>query len=318
MHTRSLRDAPAGTLAVAVVLTGQLRSFGELAVQDSIVQLRRLFNRTDVFAFVSLVDSFSTAQTSASILGPRDPRSAGRNALGRKGCHRLLSDPKIRTAMAKLNPVAIATFNDSDVPCLPAGPCHRVPHNRPDGHWTYYWPMYWAEQRGYALVTSHEATVGLKYDAVVRARPDMQLQFLPSEHAWKMWQAFADADAHLQMDTFALMTRAAAGIYFRAAAFFVADRCKMLTSEDTCNAADHNSNDLACSPAWSTQCFLQTLLSVQGKVVRNFNHTRMRAKIIRPSDISASGAVPWFELWPATCAYPPRQTGMAERYSCIV
>ena len=105
MHTRSLRDAPAGTLAVAVVLTGQLRSFGELAVQDSIVQLRRLFNRTDVFAFVSLVDSFSTAQTSASILGPRDPRSAGRNALGRKGCHRLLSDPKIRTAMAKLNHV---------------------------------------------------------------------------------------------------------------------------------------------------------------------------------------------------------------------
>lgn len=289
MLAHSLREAKAGTLAVAVVLSGQLRSFGELATHNSIVQMRRLFNRVDVFAFVSLVDSFSTAQTSAGILGPGDSRSAGREALGRKGCHRSLSDPTIRRAMAKVNPVAISTFNDSDVPCLPAGPCHRVPHNRSDGHWAYFWPMFWAEQRAYALMTSHEATVG-RYDAVVRARPDMRLQFLPSEHDWKMWQAFTDADAHLQMDTFAFMTRATADIYFGAAGFFVADRCKMLTSVDTCNAADRDSNQSPCSPAWSTQCFLQTLLSVHGVAVRNFNHTRMRAKIIRPSDISALAA----------------------------
>ena len=318
MQDRSLRDATAGTLAVAVVLSGQLRSFGDLAVHNSIVQMRRLFNRVDVFAFVSLVDSFSNAHTSARILGPGDKRSVGRKALGRKGCHRSLADPKIRTAMAKVNPVAIATFNDSDVPCLPAGPCHRVPHNRSDGHWAYLWPMFWAEQRAYALVTSHEATVGLKYDAVVRARPDMRLQFLPSEHAWKMWRAFTDADAHLQMDTFAFMTRATADIYFGAAAFFVADRCKMLTSVDTCNAADRDSHYSTCSPAWSTQCFLQTLLSVHGVVVRNFNQTRMRAKIIRPSDISTRGAAPWFELWPDKCAYPPKQTGRAERHVCII
>ena len=69
MQDRSLRDATAGTLAVAVVLSGQLRSFGDLAVHNSIVQMRRLFNRVDVFAFVLLVDSFSNAHTSAGILG---------------------------------------------------------------------------------------------------------------------------------------------------------------------------------------------------------------------------------------------------------
>ena len=300
-HPRVLRGSPAGTLTAALVLSGQLRSFQQTAVHNSILRMGSMFMRADSFMCVSLIDSFMTAGASAHIMGDGDRRTAERKVLSRKGRHRSLSDPDIQVAMAKLRPVTVLTFNDSDVPCLAAGPCHRVPHSRPDGHWTYYWPMFWAERRAYQLMVSHEDTVGQKYEVVLRIRPDIELILQQHIPIWKTWQPFAVVDIHQHMDVFAIATRAAAGVYFNAAKYFHSNACAAL--EQTVNALPPGQPNATCDPSWATQCFLHSILAAHS--VRQAGWSTlphgMSTKIRRPADVSEQLAPAQHEVWPNTC-----------------
>jgi hypothetical protein len=293
---RHLRSRRAGTLSAAMVLSGQLRSFGEKKVIDSLVKMKEVFNRTDVFAFVSLVDSFAAAGLSAKLMGEGDPRTAGRIALARRARHRSLFDPLIRAAMTRLKPVAIVSFDDSDVPCLPKGPCHRMPHNRPDGHWSYMWPMFWAEQQAYHLMGAHESRVQTAYDVVVRVRPDTRLELESAR--LRGWRPFEQFDVHYNLDLFAILTRAAAEAYFGAANNFQNDHCASLL-------AYYNSS--VCSPTWASQCFLRALLDSNG--VRQHGNAKgflpsMSVKLVRPNDINeTSTSTVARHTWPARCSY---------------
>ena len=133
-----IRTQPAGSLSAAFVMSGQLRSFGEPRVHDSLARFQAIYQRADLFAAVSLLDSFHTARWQARSFHKTDARASFARWLGWRGRRRSLDDPAIKRAFAKLAPIALVTYNDSDVPCLSAGPCHRVASfNRSENlHWS--------------------------------------------------------------------------------------------------------------------------------------------------------------------------------------
>ena len=272
-------------------------------MHNSLGDTAKLFKHADFFLFVSMVDRFEAARvvTDQAKAEKRIVKDmARRERLGRLGRHRSLNDPDIRLALSRLGSVVeVRTFNDSDIPCLPVSACHLMPKGASFGHWSHMWPMFWAERLAFEMVRAHEARAfpPALYDVIFRVRPDTAVMPLPSVKV-SAWQPFALYDIVYHLDIFAMMMRSVAGAYFSAAEYLVEDNCHRLPSEPA--------REQYCRgvPAWSSQCFLRTLLRMH--LVREIGWSLptgfpLRTEMVRPTDLSGHGRVPSEELWPARC-----------------
>ena len=302
VHARgnNVCEKRARELSAAMVISGQLRTFGDREVHSSLARLKQLF-RTDVFAFLSLVDSFVVAGERARAgVGRREDQRAMSNVLRRRS----MDEPAIVKALKVLdNVVAVRTFNDSDVPCMPISSCHRRVNASVFGHWSHFWPMFWAMREGFKIVQEHETNLGTTYDVVVRARPDIIVE-LSGDINWAQWRPFETLDVHYWFDVLAIMHRSVANAYFATALYFQSDRCAQLPNEDERTYCDAMGG---YQPKWTSQCFLRTILKMHGVCERGWLLPELfrRIQIKRPPKPSNSTSLPMrelaMELWPARC-----------------
>ncbi|KAJ1459270.1 hypothetical protein M885DRAFT_511925 [Pelagophyceae sp. CCMP2097] len=200
----------------AVCVSGQLRTFGR--TWPGLLNLTQAVpGPTDWFLFVSLNETY-------------------RKSLQMKAYHSVQARSSFETALEAMKPVTVqyyesvvkdsADFADATLRSYAreapaAGECHRNEKKPKCCHFSHHGPQFWGVAQCFAMITARERVAKVRYDWVVRVRPDAVLsprQLRAVAAATRRTQdPLLEKRAWLRpgtrSDAFALLTRAAMDAY---------------------------------------------------------------------------------------------------------
>eukprot|EP00931_Biecheleriopsis_adriatica_P027711 TRINITY_DN16618_c0_g1_i2.p1 TRINITY_DN16618_c0_g1~~TRINITY_DN16618_c0_g1_i2.p1 ORF type:complete len:204 (-),score=19.50 TRINITY_DN16618_c0_g1_i2:352-963(-) len=135
----------------AVCFSGQFRSFGQVA-RAAYENVIKPWPKADVFMFLNLQDS-------------------------RRGGTKLHSEAELDAVKKVLNPVSVKLYDFvHDYQMLrekiPSSNCFEKRGAPPGLHFSHHGPQFWGIRECFDMVKEYEQRENLKYDVVVRTRPD--------------------------------------------------------------------------------------------------------------------------------------------------
>jgi hypothetical protein len=143
-------------IRVAVCFSGIVRTLNTDLVLDNIISNLIEPNHADVFMFVNPSVKGEIGKETQKILHPNSE-------------FRVVT---MEHVVERLKPVTIEYYNSVVEPILPLAPCFHREFRGFVEIWKW-WPQYWGMRQCFRLITEHESNTGIRYDMIIRARPDV-------------------------------------------------------------------------------------------------------------------------------------------------